>query len=124
MHATHSRTADQLNRTFSHLGVHGGVSATDDGVVIPAQAARQLLSKLSFVQGGSRAPFVNMLLRRPTGEDIVLGGDQGRHLSRTLEDVERQVRRNAQLDRGQIPGAMMSAGVSRLIRRHPHLFGR
>lgn len=117
------RTADQLNRTFAHLGAPGGVTAVQDGVSIPMQTARQLLSKLAFVQGGARIPFVNSLLRH-TGEDIVLRGDEGRHLAVALEDVERQVRRNRQIDRGQIPGAMSGSEVTRLIRQNPHLFAR
>lgn len=118
----YTRTADDLSRAFRSLGAPNGITASDDGVTIPWRSATALLSRLAFVEGGSRVPFVRSLLRCAPGTDIFLRGDEGMHLRRALEDVERENRRREKLDRGQIPGALRSSEVVRLARRHPHLF--
>ncbi|SDH54130.1 hypothetical protein [Microbacterium sp. 77mftsu3.1] len=123
MNQQYARTAEQLNHVFNLLGAPADIRPTDNGVIVPAHTARGLLSRIAFVQGGSRVPFVNALLRT-TGHDLHLAGDEGLHLSRALEDIHRSTRRAAQIDRGVIPGNLSGAEVSRLARRHPGMFAR
>jgi len=116
------RTAQDLNRAFAAFGVRGDVTATDDGVHIPAVTAQALYAKLAYVQGGSRVPFVRTLLRPSGVEGITLRGDEGLHLRRALDDIHREDDRRRRIDRGQIPGALSAAEVSHIARTQPHLF--
>ena len=118
------RTATDLNRAISLFGVAGEVTPTDDGVIVPAASAQRLLSAIGFIEGGARVPFVRSLLSRAPETGVLLRGDEGLHLRRALEDIERAKTRQAKLDRGQIPGALSGAEVSRLARKSPHLFAR
>lgn len=122
MTTAHDRTADDLTRAFADLNVRASITSTDDGVIVPQDDARRLLSTLSFHEGGSRQPFVYSLMQRPPADGVFLRGDEGRHLWRALQDIVRSRRRNNQIDRGQIPGAMSGAEVMRLARTHPMMF--
>lgn len=122
MSPRYARIAEQLDASFARFGVQGAAEAVDDGVNIHWQSVQQLRSAIAFIEGGSRIPFVNALLRAAPRTDVLLRGDEPHHLRRALDDLWHQKTRNAQIDRGQIPGALSGAEVSRLIRRHPHLF--
>lgn len=124
MSTAHDRTAADLTRAFADLGARATITSTDGGVIVPHDDARRLLSALSFHEGGSRQPFVYSLMQRPPASGVFLRGDEGRHLWRALGDIVRARRRNEQIDRGQIPGAMSGAEAMRLVRRHPVMFGR
>jgi hypothetical protein len=115
------RISDDLTRVFSTFGVRAHIAVTDDGVTVHAADARALMAALAFVEGGSRVPFVRSLLR--CGDDVLLRGDEGRHLCRALEDIARTKNRNDAIDRGRIPGALSGVEAMRLSRKHPHLFG-
>lgn len=121
MATAHERTARDLNMTFRRLGAHGDVLSDGDGVLIPLSTAKNVVAAVGYVQGGSFAPFVNTLLGR-AHTDVHLRGDEGMHLRRALDEIIRESDRRKKIDRGQIPGALSGAEVSRLARRHPHLF--
>lgn len=116
------RIADDLSRAFRALGVPARFDVDEHGVKLTRADARALLAALAFVEGGSRVPFVRSLLRG--AGDVLLRGDEGRHLCRALEDIARTTRRNASIDRGLLPGALSGAETQRLVRTHPHLFRR
>lgn len=116
------RTATQLDAVFARFGVRPSAVAIDEGITLPWSAVQQLRSAIAFTEGGNRIPFVNALLRCAPGGEVVLRGDEPHHLMRALNDLIRQKTRNDQLDRGQIPGALSGAEVTRLLRKHPQMF--
>ena len=116
------RLAEQLDASIARLGERGAANAVDDGVSIRWAAVQQLRATISSIEGGSRGPFIHSLLRTPAHTDVVLRGDEPHHLRRALDELARQKSRNDQIDRGQIPGTLSGAEVTRLIRRHPQLF--
>jgi len=116
------RTASDLNSVFREFGVRGDIAADGDKVVVPASAAQRLLAAIGFIEGGGGVPFVRALLQRRPGVDVELVGDEALHLKRGLEDVLRAKRRADRIDRGILPGALSAGEVSRLARKHPHLF--
>jgi len=118
----HARTATDLNHVFGQFGVRGDITADGDTVTVPAPAAQRLLAAIGFIQGGGRVPFIRTLLQRTPGRDVELVGDEARHLLRELTDVLRSQQRADKIDRGTLPGALSAAEVSRLARKHPHLF--
>lgn len=122
MGTIHERTAADLNRSFSDLGVRANITSTDDGVLVSREDARRLLAAISFHEGGSAQPLVGHLLQRRSTDPVLLSGDEGRHLWRALEDIQRSRRRNRQLDQGIIPGALSSAEALRFARRFPGAF--
>ena len=122
MPSPYTRIADDLNRSVRQFGAHPDVTATDDGVVIPALTARKVTSALGFMQGGMRVPFVSSLLGRGTA-DTLLRGDEGLHLVRALDDIARQAQRRRRIDHGQIPGALSSSEVTHIARTQPWLLG-
>lgn len=124
MSTLHERTASDLARSFAALGVRVSITASEDGVTVPQEGARQLLARLAFDEGGSRLPFVNRLLQSPSASGVVLRGDEGRHLWRALEDIHRTRHRNSQIDRGIVPGALSASEAVRLARRFPAMAGR
>lgn len=122
MSSRYLRIAEQLGFSLARFGVRGAATAVDDGVSISWQSVQQIRSAIAFIEGGNRTPFVNSLLRGAQSNDVVLRGDEPHHLRRALDDLWHQKTRNEQIDRGQIPGALSGAEVSRLVRRNPYLF--
>lgn len=120
----YERAHGNLSRAFGLFGVPLRATVTDGGIVIPYTEIRSLNARFSSIDDGGRGSFVRALLRGRPGEDVLLRGDEGFHLARTIEEAHRQHTRAEQIRRGRIPGALSGAEAVALMRRHPGLVGR
>lgn len=122
MNTLTDRAAADLTRSFAKLGIRAEITSDNGDIMVPSDSARQLLSSLTFHEGGSQQPFVGHLLRRRhTDVGITLHGDEGRHLWRALEEIIQARRRAERISRGWIPGSLSASEAVRLSRLNPPL---